>query len=455
MMPAMGVKVTKPMPGDRAPLPHFAGRIEEMAKLDEQLDNLLLGNTTSGIQLITGVPGAGKSQLGRMFANAARERGDIRCVWVNVATVGRDVDLFLTIAEALDRDEEGRQVAELNAQLTGGAIGALGIRGQATLHRPRHTSAFPRLLAALQSAIEKKGMWGDGEALVLLIDELQTVRPPAMENLHTLHQGDHGCPIMVVGIGLQHMQAVLAHPADGSPGISRTSPPIILGSLSEDEAQEAIRENVAAIADETLSEDCVAKLAAASHGFPQHIHAYVSGAQTRRRRGGVGQRRESIHQARHGLRVQGPHVVDQAEPRLAAKAGALGHPGQRRRQRRLERPRQHDGLIEAAAPQLLRGLPSPPPIQAAAPGAVAVGCGDAGHPRRKRRSAWRREKVDFVPPRREPRDDGVRHHHVAHPSRRHHQNLAHWRAAARGGYTASSTATAVSHSGWALRRPRT
>ena len=278
MMPAMGVKVTKPMPGDRAPLPHFAGRIEEMAELGEQLDNVLLGNTTSGIQLITGVPGAGKSQLGRMFANAARERRNIRCVWVNVATVGRDVDLFLTIAEALDRDEEGREVAELNAQLTGGAIGALGIRGQATLHRPRHTSAFPRLLAALKSAIEKKGMWGDGEALVLLIDELQTIRPPAMENLHALHQGDHGCPIMVVGIGLQHMQAVLAHPADGSPGISRTSPPIILGSLSESEAREAIRENVAAIADETLSEDCVAKLAAASHGFPQHIHAYVRGA---------------------------------------------------------------------------------------------------------------------------------------------------------------------------------
>ena len=278
MMPAMTVRATKPMPGDRDPLPHFAGRIDEMAELGERLDNVLLGNTTSGIQLITGVPGAGKSQLGRMFADAARERGNIRRVWVDVETVGRDIDLLLTIAEALDRDEEGREVAKLNAKLTGVAIGASSSNGQATLDGPQHMSAFPRLLAALKRAIQKKGTWGDGEALVLLIDELQTIRPQAMANLHTLHLGDHECPIMVVGMGLQHTQAVLAHPADGSPGIPRTSPPIILGSLSTDEAREAIRENVAAIAGETLSDDCVAKLAAASHGFPQHIHAYVRGA---------------------------------------------------------------------------------------------------------------------------------------------------------------------------------
>ena len=293
MMPAMTVTATKHMPGDRVPLPHFAGRIEEMAELSERLEGVLLGNTTGGIQLITGVPGAGKTQLGRMFADAARERGNIRCVWVDVETVGRDIDLLLTIAEALGRYEEGSEVAELNAKLAGVAIGthpsegqapraprlrAPGSNGQATLDCSRHTSAFPRLLAALKRAIQKKGTWGDGEALVLLIDELQTIRPQAMANLHTLHLGDHGCPIMVVGIGLQHTQALLARPADGSPGISRTSPPIILGSLSADEAREAIRENVAAIAGETLSDDCVARLAAASHGFPQHIHAYVRGA---------------------------------------------------------------------------------------------------------------------------------------------------------------------------------
>ena len=266
------------MPGDRDPLPHFAGRVDELAELGERLDNVLLGNTTGGIQLITGVPGAGKSQLGRTFAAAAQERGNVRCEWLDVATVGRDVDLFLTIAEALDRGREGREVADLQAKATGGSVGALGFRGQATLDRPRHTSSFPRLMAALKQAVLKNGQWPDGEALVLLIDEMQTIRPPAMENLHTLHRGDHGCPILVVGIGLQHTQTVLAEPAEGGSGISRTSPPIVLGALAAAEAQEAIRENVAAIAGAVLADECVARLAAASHGFPQHVHAYVAGA---------------------------------------------------------------------------------------------------------------------------------------------------------------------------------
>ena len=314
----MRIKNIKPMPGDRDPLPHFAGRTEEMTELGERLEDVLLGNTTGGIQLITGVPGVGKSQLGRMFATAARDRGNIRCEWVDVATVGSDVGLFLTIAEALDRDEEGREVAEINAKLT--------VRGQAA-ERAQHTSAFPRLLAALKRAITKEGAWSDGEALVLLIDELQTIRPQAMENLHVLHLGDHGCPIMVVGIGLQHTQTVLAHPADGSPGISRTSPPIVLGSLSPDEAREAIRENVAAIAGEDLSDDCVAKLAAASHGFPQHIHAYVAGALEVIRKQGHCREGPSLEEAlRRGHARRTSYYLDRiASTGMNDPIGAIGH----------------------------------------------------------------------------------------------------------------------------------
>ena len=323
----MIAKDTKPMPGDRNPLPHFAGRIDELAELGERLDNVLLGNTTGGIQLITGVPGAGKSQLGRIFAEAARERGNVKCEWVDVATVGRDIDLFLTIAEALDRDDEGRQVADLDAKLASGGASALGFRGQATLDHPRHTSAFPRLLAALKRAITKEGAWGDGEALVLLIDELQAIRPQAMENLHTMHLGDHGCPIMVVGIGLQHTQTVLAHPADGTPGISRTSPPIVLGSLSPDEAREAIRENVAAIAGEDLSDDCVAKLAAASHGFPQHIHAYVAGAVEVIRKQGHCREGPSLDEAlKRGDARRSNYYLDRiASTGMNDPIGAIGH----------------------------------------------------------------------------------------------------------------------------------
>lgn len=75
------------------------------------------------------MPGAGKSQLGRTFAAVARERGNVRCEWVDVATVGRDVDLFLTVAEALDLREEGREAADLHAKVAGASVAALGVKG--------------------------------------------------------------------------------------------------------------------------------------------------------------------------------------------------------------------------------------------------------------------------------------------------------------------------------------
>ena len=88
-------------------------------------------------------------------------------------------------------------------------------------------------------------MW-KRKALVLIVDELQTIEPPGMRALRALHQGDHGCPILLVGIGLQHTQQVLGNPPDGSAGISRIAEPITLAPLSEDDALKAISGNMLA-----------------------------------------------------------------------------------------------------------------------------------------------------------------------------------------------------------------
>ena len=119
-------------------------------------------------------------------------------------------------------------------------------------------------------------MW-NRKALVLVVDELQTIRPEGMRALRVLHQGDHGCPILLVGIGLQHTQHVLGNPADGSAGISRVAAPITLESLSEAEALEAIDGNMRAMG-HRIPDACVVALAQASQGFPQHIHGYLNGA---------------------------------------------------------------------------------------------------------------------------------------------------------------------------------
>ena len=113
--------------------------------------------------------------------------------------------------------------------------------------------------------------------MVLVVDELQTIEPRGMRALRALHQGDHGCPILLLGIGLQHTQQVLGSPSDGSAGISRIAEPMALAPLSAKEALEAVRGNMVAMGYE-IAEAGVAALAEASQGFPQHLHGYLRGA---------------------------------------------------------------------------------------------------------------------------------------------------------------------------------
>ena len=274
---AMNVKVAyAKLRSEREPPPHFAGRTEELAALRGRLDDLCeTGDASGGMALIVGVPGVGKTQLGRKFAeDAVALEGalDIRRLAIDTSLLEHHVDLFLAIARALDAEDEARRVAELDTRSTTRSAGVGFVRGSLAQEHARHTGSLPALLDASKHA----GMWS-GKALVLVVDELQTVEPAGITALRVLHQGDHGCPILLLGIGLQHTQQVLANPRDGTAGISRVAQPIRLGTLSAPEALEAIERNMLALG-HAIPEPCVAALANASHGFPQHIHGYLAGA---------------------------------------------------------------------------------------------------------------------------------------------------------------------------------
>ena len=260
----------------REPLPYFAGRTRELAALNRRLDDLCeTGDPSGGMALIVGVPGAGKTQLGRKFAERAAARSGplaIRRLATDTTMLESDVDLFMAMARALDAEREGRQVADLDTRGTGRNAALGPVKGGATREHARHTGS----LSALLDASKHAGLW-DGKALLLVVDELQSIQPTGMRALRVLHQGDHGCPIVLLGIGLQHTEQVLGNPADGSAGISRVAAPIRLAALSGDEALEAVGRNMAAMGHEII-EAGVAALARASQGFPQHIHGYLNGA---------------------------------------------------------------------------------------------------------------------------------------------------------------------------------
>ena len=261
---------------EREPPPYFAGRAKELAALNKRLDDLReTGDPTGGMALIVGVPGAGKTQLGRKFAEDALARTaalDVRRLATDTSMLEADVDLFMAIARALGVEKEGRKVGDLDTRSTGRNAGIGLFKGGLTQEHARHTGG----LSALLDASKHAGMW-NGKVLVLVVDELQTIQPEGMRALRVLHQGDHGCPILLVGIGLQHTQHVLGNPTDGAAGISRVAAPITLESLSGEEALEAIKRNMLAMGHE-IPKACVVALAAASQGFPQHVHGYLNGA---------------------------------------------------------------------------------------------------------------------------------------------------------------------------------
>ena len=261
---------------EREPPPHFAGRAKELAALRGRLEDLCeTGDPSGGMALIVGVPGVGKTQLGRKFAEdavASDAALDVRRLTTDTSLLEHHVDLFLAMARALDAEEEARKVADLDTRSTARSAGVGIVRGALAREHVRHTGG----LSALLDAAKHAGVWR-GKALILLVDELQTVQPQGMTALRVLHQGDHGCPVLLVGIGLRHTQQVLGNPADGSAGISRVVAPIELQALSEAEALEAIERGMAALG-HALPEACAAALAQASQGFPQHIHGYLNGA---------------------------------------------------------------------------------------------------------------------------------------------------------------------------------
>ena len=257
----------------RDPLPFFAGRRSELAALNARLDRLCeTGDPSGGISLVVGVPGVGKTHLARKFAEDATRRTEtrrIRSTRLNTQTLRtHDVAVFMNLMAAMDRENIGRKVADIESKIA--SVVGVGVR--ATRERPRDSSDLTTLL---QKSLQA-GAW-DGQALVVTIDELQKVSQEGIETLCVLHEGDHGCPILVVGVGLQHTPQVLGNPGSAI-GISRVAQTIKLEPLPPSEALLAVERNLRVLVDAEVPKPSLEALAAASHGFPQHIHGYLAAA---------------------------------------------------------------------------------------------------------------------------------------------------------------------------------
>ena len=214
------------VPGEREPPLYFAGREDELAALASKLRRLCAtGDPSGGLQLTVGVPGVGKTQLAREFVERVRGKTiagrKVAAVRLSPEALDSSVDLFKAMAGAMDEQPSAERVAQHDDRVSGVTAGVLGARAALAIDIARHTPHLPGMLRQSLDA----GMWR-GKALVVAIDELQRIRAAGMKALCVLHDGLHGCPILLMGFGLQHTERRLANPPGGN-GISRLATPAI------------------------------------------------------------------------------------------------------------------------------------------------------------------------------------------------------------------------------------
>lgn len=255
--------------GDRGPAPHFAGRAAELDLMRRRVEIALheANPGAEGILLFTGIPGIGKTHLVDHFIQQQASDKNVRTLAIGASALRSPEGLLGLIGQAMDAEDRFARSSGIDNKISAvrGSIGGL-VSGGVTLDSHRPDLDFFHLLQATKNL----SAWRN-KALVLVIDEVQNAHPHSAQQLQTLHEGRHGCPIVPIAAGLQNSKSVLS-----SHGISRMSH-YELGLLSQNETVEAIYHGLTNIGVD-LTEDTAKALARASMRFPQHIHGCIEAA---------------------------------------------------------------------------------------------------------------------------------------------------------------------------------
>ena len=216
--------------------PHFAGRTDELSQLATYAEHIFTNSDPSGgIALIDGVPGAGKTQLLRRFVESQQAgNSGVSTLALTTADIPQDAkSLMFLIASAMPIGR--RKALGIVGEVRRASSFSLAGVGKFDWENP----TAPDLPITEMLRLSKDTGWRREQSLIISIDEIQTLEPPARRMLRILHEGVHGCPILVCA-GLTHSARVLANAREDPHTISRCAVHLHLGPLSKDEARDAI-----------------------------------------------------------------------------------------------------------------------------------------------------------------------------------------------------------------------
>ncbi len=287
---------------DKAPALYFVGRREVISEIEKtvgQIDKLIRDRSPaeiveSGINLsdqltwlVQGAPGAGKSALQSHLRMTWAKQADSPIAF-KVSTKDLKNEASLTELIANNIKKGGAEILNrIRVLELGGSFRWVGLGGDVKTTEAQQRGPltmrdlwrlydkslsdfikeqFPEKYYLEQTAAKFR-------PVVLMIDEIQNLKPAGEGLLEHLHLGDHGLPILSVLAGLAWSQSRLAEA-----GISRLSDEHVetLGALAKEETTEALRRmleehDIVGFQDAEIVE----KIARWSNGWPQHLHNYM------------------------------------------------------------------------------------------------------------------------------------------------------------------------------------
>ena len=287
---------------DKAHALYFVGRRDIIAGIENTVSDMreLIGDkspaeiTESGINLseqltwlVQGAPGAGKTALHSHFELTWAEQADKQIViHINTDELIDEVSLTELIANKI-RNNGAEVLHWFRVLELGGGLWKFDLESdiKATasqlcsplklrdLWRLYDKDLFDSIKEQFHEQFNSEQTASKFQPVVLLIDEMQNLRPESERLVAQLHLGNHGLPIFAVLAGLAWSRTRLR-----KAGISRLAKGHIktLEPLADEEVAEAVRRMLGEHDIEGFQDaDIARKIAKWSNGWPQHLSNYL------------------------------------------------------------------------------------------------------------------------------------------------------------------------------------
>lgn len=239
----------------------FVGRLRELRGLENHFNVISYrSHGSSGLVLVSGIPGIGKTQLIEKFAREKEESGE--ALWLRLHTEDLTESRILTLLRTALRLRQTR------VRWTDVEVSLLGLKTNIA-----RDQKYEDLTAGLDQLMQSKHK----QPIIVTIDEVQNLQQSEADILRTFHTGKPDLPVLVVCAGLQNSYAVLQRH-----GLSRLGEIFEIDLLDQFDCISAIDQMMDVWGCFVDGKDLdsvalkVGELASSSQGFPCHLQSHLS-----------------------------------------------------------------------------------------------------------------------------------------------------------------------------------